>query len=84
MNTGCPFCVQIGSDDADRVATFPDASPSAEGHRMVVPIRHVERVEELDPEEWRALLVSSGSMSSQTATTSSRLSSPVKSPALRV
>ncbi|MCO5316656.1 MAG: HIT family protein [Solirubrobacterales bacterium] len=51
----CPFCARIGSESTDRAATFPDGFPSAEGHRLVVPVRHVERVEELDPEEWRTL-----------------------------
>lgn len=36
-------------------ATFPDGFPSAEGHRLVVPARHVERVEELEAGEWRQL-----------------------------
>lgn len=51
----CPFCERIKPDGAELAATFPDAFPSAEGHRLVVPVRHVERVEDLDPTEWREL-----------------------------
>lgn len=52
---GCPFCGRIEPDSAELAATFPDEFPSADGHWLVVPARHVERVEDLKPEEWREL-----------------------------
>ena len=35
--------------------SFPDVFPSAPGHQLVVPARHVERVEELTAGEWTEL-----------------------------
>lgn len=43
------------SEATELVATFPDAYPSATGHRLVVPVRHVGRIEDLTPEEWNSL-----------------------------
>lgn len=51
----CPFCELVDDRPGMRAITFPDAFPSAEGHRLVVPTRHVERVEQLDVGEWREL-----------------------------
>jgi len=45
----------VNLDEGRFVATFADAFPSAEGHRLVVPVRHVARVEELTQDEWRGL-----------------------------
>jgi diadenosine tetraphosphate (Ap4A) HIT family hydrolase len=36
-------------------ASFLDAFPSASGHRLVVPTRHVARVEDLAADEWNQL-----------------------------
>lgn len=52
----CPFCERIDRAGSTGTAvTFPDNYPSADGHRLVVPVRHVERVEELEPAKWREL-----------------------------
>lgn len=53
----CPFCDRVAAGDemihARREAVaFEDAYPVAEGHVLVVPRRHVARVEDLDADEW--------------------------------
>jgi diadenosine tetraphosphate (Ap4A) HIT family hydrolase len=57
----CPFCARLEDPAAlDRTAplaaSFPDGFPVAEGHRLVVPRRHVERIEDLDDAEFTAVL----------------------------
>lgn len=39
----------------DLVAALADAHPVADGHVLVVPLRHVSRVRDLEPEERSAL-----------------------------
>lgn len=52
----CPFCRRIEAVDGDGTAAcVPDAFPSAPGHRLVVPVRHVARVQDLGQEEWADL-----------------------------
>lgn len=52
----CPFCRKVRESSAEGlVASFPDAYHSAPGHRLVIPVRHVGRIEELTREEWSAL-----------------------------
>jgi diadenosine tetraphosphate (Ap4A) HIT family hydrolase len=34
---------------------FPDGFPVSDGHVLVVPLRHVERLEELSADEWARL-----------------------------
>jgi diadenosine tetraphosphate (Ap4A) HIT family hydrolase len=54
---GCPFCERVARGDdiiharAAAVA-FPDAFPLSEGHVLVVPRRHLARVEDLESNEW--------------------------------
>jgi diadenosine tetraphosphate (Ap4A) HIT family hydrolase len=56
IRIACPFCERLERMDIEgEAASFPDAFPSAPGHRLVVPVRHVARVEELGQEEWSAL-----------------------------
>lgn len=56
--TGCPFCA-INDGEALRVSDAAvalfDRFPVAEGHVLVVPRRHVPRVEQLEPAEWADL-----------------------------
>jgi diadenosine tetraphosphate (Ap4A) HIT family hydrolase len=53
----CPFCTRI-ADSAELLATsrmavvFADAFPVSRGHVLVVPRRHLARLEELDEGEW--------------------------------
>ena len=57
----CPFCQRIANND-DLAATsessvaLNDAYPVSEGHMVVVPRRHIERSEDLEPEEWSDLM----------------------------
>jgi diadenosine tetraphosphate (Ap4A) HIT family hydrolase len=52
---GCPFCERIGRRDFNaergRVVAFPDAHPLTPGHTLVVPRRHVSRLQDLEPDE---------------------------------
>ena len=62
----CPFCFQMDAAVAEIAASsadvahplavcFPDKYPSAPGHLLVVPGRHVARLADLSPEELAAL-----------------------------
>ena len=52
----CPFCEHVRSaNQATAAIALDDQYPVSEGHRLVVPRRHVERLEELDPDEWHAV-----------------------------
>jgi histidine triad (HIT) family protein len=53
----CPFCERVA--DASRIISsndgavaFPDAFPVASGHVLVVPRRHLDRLERLELQEW--------------------------------
>jgi diadenosine tetraphosphate (Ap4A) HIT family hydrolase len=53
----CPFCARVaaGADIIQARAAavaFPDNFPVSEGHVLVVPRRHLARVEDLDADEW--------------------------------
>ena len=53
----CPFCARVAAG-ADIIharpaaVAFPDAFPVSEGHVLVVPRRHLTRLEDLDAGEW--------------------------------
>jgi len=54
----CPFCARVahGSEHSSRAAVaFDDGFPVAEGHMLVVPRRHVSRVEHLEASDWSDL-----------------------------
>jgi diadenosine tetraphosphate (Ap4A) HIT family hydrolase len=55
----CPFCARIQLDpepyNIATVAVLEDKYPVAEGHRLVVPIRHVGRFQDLTPKELREM-----------------------------
>lgn len=54
---GCPFCEpEAPLARTDQVVVIPDAYPVAQGHVLVIPARHVGRVEELTIEERAGLL----------------------------
>jgi diadenosine tetraphosphate (Ap4A) HIT family hydrolase len=56
--TGCPFCTRITvrAPRSGAVAlAFPDAFPVSDGHTLVVPRRHIERLEALRADEWSGL-----------------------------
>jgi diadenosine tetraphosphate (Ap4A) HIT family hydrolase len=58
--SGCPFCERIASGtdvlaSADAAVAFADAFPVSSGHTLVVPRRHVARLEHLEPDEWRSV-----------------------------
>ena len=53
----CPFCARVaaGSDiihGRAAAVAFPDDFPVSEGHVLVVPRRHLARVEDLAADEW--------------------------------
>jgi diadenosine tetraphosphate (Ap4A) HIT family hydrolase len=56
----CPLCDRVASGDeiihacASAVA-FADAYPVSEGHVLVVPRRHLSRIEDLEADEWTEL-----------------------------
>jgi len=62
---GCVFCRILASDGPaeetyvvwrdDRVAAILNAYPYTSGHLLVMPVRHVAEVEDLDPDEGAAL-----------------------------
>ncbi|MDQ3898404.1 MAG: HIT domain-containing protein [Actinomycetota bacterium] len=66
---GCVFCRILASDESDeatyvvrrdeRCAVVLNAYPYTSGHLMVMPLRHVAELEELEPDEalglWREL-----------------------------
>jgi HIT domain len=56
----CPFCARVTEGTAfihqsEVAVSVLDAFPVSEGHVLVVPRRHLARVEELDPDEWAGL-----------------------------
>lgn len=58
MNTDCPFC-DVARDrvwlaNAEAVA-FPDSYPVSHGHVLVIPLRHVGRLDELSTAEQAAV-----------------------------
>lgn len=58
--SGCPFCARVAArNDLTYARTtavaFPDGFPVSKGHVLVVPRRHLARVEDLDAEEWAEL-----------------------------
>lgn len=58
--TDCPFCSRIadgfGMSAANREAVaFSDRFPLSDGHALVVPRRHIERLEQLESETWQAV-----------------------------
>ena len=48
----CIFCIRAAGDP---VAAFADSFPVSDGHTLVVPGRHVERLEALDQRTWDAV-----------------------------
>ena len=53
----CPFCKRIEAGDglaatSEAAASFADRHPVAAGHVLVVPRRHLARLEDLDSTEW--------------------------------
>ena len=58
--TKCPFCDRIAEGDeiihaCAAAVAFADAYPVSEGHVLVVPRRHLARVEDLGADEWAEL-----------------------------
>ena len=60
---GCVFCRIVSGElpavkvyEDEYVVAFLDINPANPGHTLVVPKRHVERLEELEPDEAQALL----------------------------
>ncbi len=59
----CPFCLIVEGRDPDarilyrdsQVVAFFPLDPATAGHTLVIPIRHVSRLEELEREEARDL-----------------------------
>jgi diadenosine tetraphosphate (Ap4A) HIT family hydrolase len=56
----CPFCATLAVPDREiiereLVVAFRDAFPSAEGHTLVIPRRHVGQVTQLTADESAAL-----------------------------
>ena len=52
----CPFCARIGpAAEHGGAVAFDDAYPVVPGHRLVVPVRHVARIEDLTDTEWDAV-----------------------------
>lgn len=37
------------------MASIPDANPVTDGHLLVIPTRHVERIEQLSSDEWHEM-----------------------------
>lgn len=55
MVDDCPFCARADLSSSEPAFAFDDHYPVASGHRLVVPRRHVERLEELDADDWAAV-----------------------------
>jgi diadenosine tetraphosphate (Ap4A) HIT family hydrolase len=58
--TSCPFCVRIEEDrelltSSVSSVAFNDLYPVSDGHVLVVPRNHVERLESLTDAEWQDL-----------------------------
>ena len=63
MSVACVFCRIVRGElpavkvyEDEYVIAFLDIKPINPGHTLVVPKRHVERLEELEPDEAQALL----------------------------
>ena len=63
MSVGCVFCKIIRGElpavkvyEDEYVIAFLDIKPINPGHTLIVPKRHVERLEELEPDEAQALI----------------------------
>ncbi len=63
MTGNCVFCRIIAGElpsvkvyEDEYVVAFLDIRPANPGHTLVVPKRHVERLEELEPDEAQALI----------------------------
>ncbi|USH00228.1 HIT family protein [Thermococcus argininiproducens] len=55
----CPFCNpsrEVLLYEDERIRILIDSYPASRGHLLVVPIKHVERIEELEEDEKLALL----------------------------
>ena len=54
---GCPFCARIAAaaSTEPRPRSRSDAFPVSDEHMLVVPRRHVERIEDLSTDEWTEL-----------------------------
>jgi diadenosine tetraphosphate (Ap4A) HIT family hydrolase len=51
----CPFCARIQAQvdsGSDAAVAFPDEFPLSAGHTLIVPRRHIARLEELRLSEW--------------------------------
>ena len=55
MSEACIFCDRVDVDGLQAAVAFDDAFPVSAGHRLVIPRRHVERLEELADDEWDAV-----------------------------
>lgn len=51
----CPFCTAAAAVPGRLTVALPDAFPVTEGHVLVVPTRHVARMEHLTDDEWDAV-----------------------------
>jgi diadenosine tetraphosphate (Ap4A) HIT family hydrolase len=56
----CPFCDRVAAGDKvlhtrDTAVAFEDAYPVSDGHVLVVPRRHLARIEDLEAVEWTEL-----------------------------
>jgi diadenosine tetraphosphate (Ap4A) HIT family hydrolase len=55
----CPFCERIARHAQTRsnhvAVAFEDQFPVSDGHMLIVPYRHVARLEDLEPPEWTEL-----------------------------
>jgi diadenosine tetraphosphate (Ap4A) HIT family hydrolase len=55
MSTTCPFCARIAKGELDArtslAAAFGDGYPVSPGHTLIVPVRHVASLFELDSTE---------------------------------
>jgi len=63
VSVACVFCKIVRGElpsvkvyEDEYVVAFLDINPANQGHTLVVPKRHVERLEELEPDEAQALL----------------------------
>lgn len=60
LSLKCPICVEISAHLPEKnrrpaALALPDAKPLTPGHLLIVPTRHIERVEQLSPGEWRSV-----------------------------